>query len=474
MRNLDSDADVAAPSIPAMHTPLVDRDLPLWRMVLTLAVPWWIQHFLNLAVTLTDAYLAGNHLDIAGEANVAVQAAQTTANYLMWFISHMASFVSVGATALVARFWGARDRASAMRATHQALLLAVGFGALGTVVGLVLVPDLMRLLQPREEAAALAAAYLRPIIVALTLQLIETIGLQCLVGAGDTVSGMCVMSGVAIINLPLAWAFCHGTGWFPELGFVGIATGTAVSHGIGAVVVFILLLIGRLGLQLTLHEFRPDFAMMHRLLRISVPAGIDNLSVAGAQLWFLSIVNQLENAASAAHGIALRWEGLGYLTGNAFSVAAMTLVGQNLGARKPDQAARSGWVTLGLGCLAMCTMGVVFYVLAGPMFALFCPRPEQHEIIHQGVPVLRLVAFGMPSAAACFILAGALRGAGDTRVPILFSWVGFFAVRIPLAYWLTSQFGLIGAWWAMLIDLSVRGVAFFFRFRGGRWKWLRV
>src|SRR5262249_44880167 len=146
---------------------------------------------------------------------------------------------------------------------------------------------------------------------------------------------------------------------------------------------------------------------------------------------------------------ALGWEALGYLPGMAFGTAAMTLVGQNLGAGRPEMAARSGWVAFGMGCGLMSLMGVVFAVLAEPMFAQFCPSPDQQPIIAAGVPVLRLVAVGMPACACTIILLFALRGAGDTRVPVLFTWVGFLFVRIPLAYLLTAdqlELGVLGTW----------------------------
>ena len=223
----------------------------------------------------------------------------------------------------------------------------------------------------------------------------------------------------------------------PALRFEGIALGTALSNLLGGVVVLTVLARGRAGLGLSLRLLRPDWSLMRRLLRISVPAGIDSLSVVVGQLWFLTIVNGLGDTASGAHGIALRWEALGYLSGAAFGTAAMTLVGQNLGARQPRQAARSGWVAFGLGAAMMCTMGLVFFVLAPQMFALFCGGPEQEPVIEAGVPVLRLVAFAMPALACCIIFTYALR-AGDTRVPLLFTWIGFLGVRIPLAYLLTS------------------------------------
>src|SRR5207248_5781329 len=140
-----------------------------------------------------------------------------------------------------------------------------------------------------------------------------------------------------------------------------------------------------------------------RLLRVSVPAAVDSLSVVVGQLWFLSIINGLSDAASGAHGIALGWEALGYLSGMAFGTAAMALVGQNLGAGRPDRAARSGWVAFAMGLTVMVLMGATFFTLAPGMFWLFNHNPEQAPVIAMGVPVLRLVAFAMPALACSMI-----------------------------------------------------------------------
>jgi putative MATE family efflux protein len=408
---------------------------------------------------------------------VAYQSAQTTAGYLSWFLSSFTVLVAVGATAVVARHVGAGEWEMANRAAHQALLLAALFGLAGSIAGLIGVDWLVWALQLRGLAAEYAAAYLRPIFLALTWQMIESVGLACLAGAGDTLTGMWVLSGVAIINLPLSWAFCLGWGPFPELGFVGIAVGTACSQVLGSLAVLGVLTRGRAGLRLQRRFWHLDRELMGRILRVSVPAGVDSLSVVVWQLWFLSIVNRLGLAASAAHGIAIQWEALGYLSGGAFASAAMTMVGQSLGAGSPQRARQAGWVAFAWGCAVMCLMGVVFYTLAEPMFRLFCPYPEQEPIIRAGVPVLRLIAYAMPVLASCIIFTGALRGAGDTRVPVLFTWVGFLGVRIPLAYWFTGphwQLGLLGAWYAMVSDLVVRGIAFLVRFARGRWYLYRV
>jgi Na+-driven multidrug efflux pump len=141
-----------------------------------------------------------------------------------------------------------------------------------------------------------------------------------------------------------------------------------------------------------------------------------------------------------------------------------------------------------MGAAAMCFMGVLFVLLARPMFQVFCPDEAQAGIVEAGVPVLRLIACAMPALACHIVFTAALRGAGDSRVPVLFSWFGFLGVRIPLAYLLTApqvdlgalgvipgaNWGLFGAWVAMCADLWVRGTFFAIRFAGGRWKKIEV
>jgi putative MATE family efflux protein len=383
----------------------------------------------------------------------------------------------VTSTALVARLTGAGERRKAVLVTNQALLLAGVLGLAGTALGLAVLTPGLRLLGLEGPAAVYAADYLRPQLLLLVLPVLGAAGIACLVGAGDTRTGLGVLGGVALLNLPLAWLFFHGLGPLPGCGFAGIGLGTAVSQALGGLAVLAVLLRGRAGLRLRPRLLRPRLGLLRRLLRVSVPAAADTLSMQAGYLCFVGIVNGLGDVAAAAHGIALTWEALGYQLGSAFGTAAIALVGQHLGAGRPDRATRSGWVAFALGAGLMTAMGAVCFALAGPMFELFCPHPGQGPIVAAGVPVLRLVAFAMPALAANMILVSALRGAGDTRVPMLITWVGFFGVRIPLAVLLTRPalgLGLLGAWLAMFADLHVRGLLVLGRFVGGRWQQFRV
>jgi putative MATE family efflux protein len=461
---------------------LVPDPRPVWRQVIYLAWPVLAQQALVFSVGIYDSYLAGNNVPADISKHVAYQAAQGNISYLTWFISSYTVLVSVGSTAMVARFVGARDWQQANRAVQQSVLLSVVLGLAGGGGGWLIAPTVLEWLNLSGDAKQFTVEFLRPLLALLVFQVLEQAGIHCLIGAGDTRTGPIVSGLVALLNIPMAWGLFHGTGPLPPLGFTGIAFGTAFSHVIGSLVVLGVLLRGKNGLRLHWRGLRPDPSLMYRLLRISVPAAVDSLSLVLGQLWFLSLVNQIGTGPTrdyvvAAHGHAIRWEGLGYLSGKAFGVAAMALVGQNLGAHRSEQARRSGWTSVLLGGAFMSLMGCVFFVLAEPMFRLFSPGEHQQPVIQIGVPVLRLVAFAMPALACANILNDALRGAGHTRTPVLITWSGFLGVRIPLAYWLTQgspNLGLLGAWWAMFADLHVRGALFLWLFARGRWQQTRV
>lgn len=450
---------------------------PVWVQVLVLTWPVLIQQWLIISVMLFDRILAGRFQDVTAEEQLASQAAQTTANYLSWLISCFSVLVSAGATALVARLTGAGEHDRAVHATNQALTLAVVLGVVGTLLGMAGLPTLVNLLHLEGIAARDALAYLTPLVLFLTFQIVESAGIACLVGAGDTRTGLWVLGGVAVVNVPLTILCFRGLGPIPKLGFEGIAWGTALAHTAGALAVLGLLWRGWSGLRIVPALLRPNFALLGRLLAVSVPSAADSFSIMAAQLWFLSLVNRLDQAAASAHGIALTWEAWAYQSGAAFGVAAMTLVGQYLGARRPDLAAWSAWTAYGMGCAVMGVMGVCFFSFGREMFELVCPLPSQQPIVDAGVPVLGMIALVMPALAATMIFTQALRGAGDTLLPVVFTWVGFLVVRIPLAYWLTGSemhLGLRGAWLAMCADLIVRGCFFFARFASGRWKTKKV
>jgi putative MATE family efflux protein len=254
------------------------------------------------------------------------------------------------------------------------------------------------------------------------------------------------------------------------------------------VIVAALLIGGRAGLRPAWRWLKPDRAIIRRLLRIGVPGGADSLVVVFCHLWFVAVVNRLGDLATAAHGVAIRVESMAYMPGFAFHVAAATLAGQYLGAGDMPRAKRSSWTTLAVGGGVMSAIGLLMFSLPETMVRIFV-RADQTEVIASASSLVRIVSLTMPALAAASILGGALRGAGDTRWPLLFTLGSMLCVRIPGAYLLSQHavsvplmdwtiegagLGIVGAWYAMAIDITIRAALTAGRFKQGAWQHVKV
>jgi putative MATE family efflux protein len=450
--------------------------------MLRLALPVLAEQFLVMLVGFSDTILTGHYL---AQPHLA---AITLISYLLWLAYGLFSVVAIGATALIARFVGAGRHRLARRVANQALLVGAAVAAVAMLTGFWLADRAVLALQLEGEAAVLATRFVHYILLALPMVMLEAVGIACLRGAGDMISGLGVMAVVNAVNVAVSWLLVPGLGPLPRLGWEGLAIGTTCGYTAGGLLVLALLLRGRSGLQLHWRWLRPNTDLIRRLLRIGLPGGVDTLSVIGCQLWFLAVINQLGDLAAAAHGVAIRVESLAYLPGLAFQMAATTLAGQYLGAKEYQKARHSVLMALLVGGGMMVAAGAVFYVQAYPLACLLLGA-HQEEVARQAVPLLKTISLGMPALALTMILTGALRGAGDTRWPLLFTMIGFLGVRLPAAYWLAFPslqlpgthlvlagwgLGVLGAWYAMVSDLGVRASLVLYRFWQGGWTRVEV
>jgi Na+-driven multidrug efflux pump len=241
----------------------------------------------------------------------------------------------------------------------------------------------------------------------------------------------------------------------------------------------------RHGLRPSAVEWLPDRAWIGRILHVGIPAGVDSVANAACHLGFLSIVNRLGDVAAAAHSVAITIESLAFLPGSAFMVAAGTMAGQFLGAGDERRARRSVWQAA-LACLGlMSAAGAVFLAAADPLAGWFVGGvSRQPDVASLTARLVRIVAFAQPPLALLMVLSGGLRGAGATRLPLAVNFLGLILVRLPLAVLLSRPevplpgglaavpglgLGVVGAWYAMAADLTVRGLAMLVIFRWSRW-----
>jgi MATE family multidrug resistance protein len=440
----------------SLRTLLADHS---YRRVLALALPAVGEQLLNMAVGLFDTFMVGH---IGAEAVAAVG----LANQAVMLVTTFYAAVATGVTALVARHIGAGEPDQANRILHQGYLLGTGIGLLGSISVLALALPIMAALRAPAEVMGPGAGYLRITAATYLLAAWLFVGSAALRGAGDTRSPMLVMLVVNIINIVVAYLFIYGPGPFPALGVAGSAIGAATGRGVGGLLVTWLLWRGRGGLRLQLRRFLPDLGQIKRILNIGVPAGAEQLMMRLGMTAYITTVAALGTKAYAAHQLALQGESLAYMPGFGFAVAATTLVGQGLGARDLARARSDGYLAQRLAVILMAGMGVLFFTFPAQIIGVFIDDPE---VIQLGIWPLRLVAFSQPALATMMVLAGGLRGAGDTRATLVITAAGLWLVRLPLALLLTGPLGLLGAWIAMGVDLNLRGLGMWLRFRSGRW-----
>jgi putative MATE family efflux protein len=451
--------------------------------MMRLAWPALIEQLLNILVSLTDTYLTGNLLP-----NPAYLAAIGLMAYLMWMMFAAYAPISIGATALIARFVGAGDRSRAVRVLHQAYLVGAVFAAVSFVVLWLGGGWIVWGLQLRGTAADAATRYLTICAFVAPALMIEHIGISCLRGAGDTLSGFVIMSTVNVVNAVASYVLLQGWGPIPALGWDGLAYGTAIGHGIGACMVLALLIRGRAGLRLRWRRLRWDPSIRRRLFAVGIPGGLDMWSILACHFVFVGLVFRIGDIAQAAHGLAIRVEALAYLPGGAFAIAATTLAGQYLGAKDPAKATRSVLLALLVSGLLLTAMGAVFLFAPGALIDLFISE----ENVAAGALAARLLAvvsWAMPPLAVSMVLTGALRGAGDTRYPLVVTLVSFLCFRIPLTLvlahnyfelpwidtWLTTpEVRTIAAWWVMTSEVYIRAGLIAWRFLHGGWRQIDV
>jgi MATE family multidrug resistance protein len=436
------------------------------RDVLRLALPAMGEQLLSMMVGIVDTFLVG-HLGAAPLAAVGL------ANQWVMLATTLFASIATGSTALIARFIGARKPEDADQVLRQSVIVGALIGVIATVLGMCLARPAVMLLGAPVEIIDLSTDYLRVVSSILLFSTLMFIGNASLRGAGDTRTPLYIMMVVNALNIIVAWTAINGPFGLPKLGVVGSAMGAATGRFTGGILVIAILIRGRAGIRLRLQGLRPDGDMIRRIMRVGLPTGLEQLLFRSGQMFFARILAELGTIAYAANQVAINGWSLSFMPGFGFALAATTLVGQGLGAEDPDAAQARGYSAFRMGAALMSLVGLAFLFFPSRIVGFFTSEPE---VVAMGTMPLQVVGFIQPLLAASMVFSGALRGAGDTRFPMVVTASAIWLVRLPLAYLfaLVLSGGLLGAWAAMALDMTMRGVLNFLRFRAGRWKTLQV
>ncbi len=431
------------------------------RAVLLLAVPMVLEMVGESLFAVADVFFVSR---LGAEALAAVGLTES----VLVLVYALAFGLGMSTTAMVARRVGEKDDRGAARTAVQALVVGIVLAVILGSIGLIWAPDVLRLMGASEATVAVGATYTRIMFGGTIVIVLLFLNNAIYRGAGDATMAMRTIWLANAINIVLDPLLIFGIGPFPELGLTGAAVATTTGRGIGVLYQLWRLPRGsRLRVQRS--DVRVDFGVIRRLLRVSV-GGVGQMLIADASyVGLIRILATFGSVVLAGYVIAIRIVLFVILPAWGLSNAAATLVGQNLGARRPERAERAVWVTGGWNMAFMALVTVVFLLFADQITAPFSSDPETHAIAARA---LRIISYGYVAYAWGMVMVQAFNGAGDTATPTRVNFFIFWIFQLPLAWLLarTLGWGGDGVYWAIAIAYSAEAVVGVLLFRRGRWK----
>jgi len=438
----------------------------LSRAILLLAIPTVLEMAMESSFAVVDAFwvvrLGSDALAVVGLTEA-----------LIVLIFSVAMGLSVAASATVARRIGEKDPEGAAIASVQSIVCGVAVSMITGLAGILFAPQLLGLMHAAPEVVRLGSTYTRILLGGNASIILLFLINGVLRGSGDAAAAMRTLWLSNLINMVLDPCFIYGFAGFPKLGVAGAAVATTLGRSIGVAYQLYVLFGGRSRVALARRHLRIDWPVLRRLLEITrtstVQYGVSTLS------WLsLARINaSFCSAATTGYTLAIRIITFTILPSWGICSAAATLVGQNLGAKRPDRAERTVWLAGGYNMAFLTLIGIVFFASARFLVNLFTTDPA---VVPFATQCLQFVSLGYPFYAWGMIMEQAFNGAGDTATPTWINLGCYWVVQIPLAWWLAHRagFGPRGVYLAICSAESLLAVVSVILFRRGRWKAIQV
>ncbi|EGW48943.1 hypothetical protein HMPREF0666_03229 [Prevotella sp. C561] len=436
-----------------------------FNLIIQLSVPSILAQVTTVLMFYIDAGMVGS---LGAEPSAAIGLVEPAT----WLIFSLVSAVTMGFSVQVAHFIGANDFPKARAVMRHGYVFGLCFSLLMLLIAFLIGPRLPIWLGGGTDIQHDAMVYFLIFSCITPFHLIEYMSGAMLKVAGDMRRPsmmailMCVLD--VIFNYFLIFPTRTISLFGIELTMPGFGAGVA-GAALGSLLAFVCVALPLayyaifrspiLAWKQDIERFSWRWQYIWNALKISAPMGLQYLLMNGAQLVSTMIVAPLGNVAIAAHSFAITAESLCYMPGYGISEAATTLVGQSVGADRRDLHRSFAWMTVFLGMIVMAFMGVVMYIFAPEMIGLLSPVTAIQDL---GTSVLRIEAFAEPFFAAAIVAYSVCVGAGDTLKPSMINLGSMWLIRLTLAYCLASQYGLRGVWFAMAVELSLRGMMFIF------------
>ncbi len=432
------------------------------QQVFSLALPVVLSSLLQRSVGIVDIFLVGG----LGASSIA---AVGIAQIMVFVVMSLSWGINVGVTVQVSQLWGAGRKGDAAKAAFQAMLLAVVAALLMMLLGLSFGGHVASLLGANNEVQSILLDYTSIIFTFIFFTISINVLAGIMHGTGDTKTPLYATLIVNILHVAVAYPLIYGYLGLPKLGVKGAAIAIAISESMGA----IFLLVRSLRKQYIIGSRTLEMKYTGMTFKLGYPIFIDRLLQNAGSLVFAKVILLYGTTVYAAHQVGLAIEAFSFMPGYGIAVAAATMVGQNLGAGKPESARISAYEANRLAVVLMAGMGLVFFFFPYALLKAFTSDPE---VIKYGILYMKIVAFAQIPLAITMVVGGSLRGAGDTGFFMFATIAGMWFVRLPVAALLATvvKAEIRYVWSVMIVDWLVRMSLLLWRYRKENWGRLEI
>lgn len=434
----------------------------LGRAILLLSIPMVLEMLMESVFAVVDIYFVSK---LSADAVAVVGITES----LMTIVYAIGIGFSAAATAMVSRRIGEKDHDGASASAGQAIIVSIAASMLIAVPGIFFASDILLLMGIDRQVASVLSGYtaimLGSNVVIMLLFVINAIFRS----AGDAAISMRVLWMANILNMVLDPILIFGLGPVPALGIEGAAIATTTGRGLAVTYQFYLLFSGKRRISITVNDLRASLVLIKKLLRLSAGGIGQNLIATSSWIFLMRIISEFGNEVLAGYTIAIRVIIFFLLPSFGISNAAATLVGQNLGAGKPERAEKAVWITGLVNVIFLGIVGIFFITVPGSFVGIFT---SLDDVALVGTESLRIISYGFLAYGVGMVLINSLNGAGDTLTPAWINFFCFWLIEIPLAYYLAMKMNLDqkGVFWAIVIAETLLTLTAAVIFSRGKWK----
>ena len=436
------------------------------KAIVLLAIPMVLEMLMEGLFAIVDAYWVSK-ISVNALATVGLTESVITLVY------SLAIGLSAAATATVARRVGEKRPDLASRAAMQATILAVFIAVLIGVPGYIYADDILRIMGGEEDLIAECSSYTKIMFGTNVVIMLIFLFNAVFRGAGNAAYAMYALWISNGINIVLDPILIFGWGPFPEMGIEGAAIATSIGRGTGVLFQMVILLRGVGIVKMTFKQISIHWVTMKKLIDVALGGTFQYIIMSASWIFLMRIIAEFGAEAMAGYVTAIRIIIFTFMPLWGLSNAAATLVGQNLGAKKPERAEESAWQTAHFAMMVLVAIAIILFVFA-PFFLPFFNPAE--AVVNAGVLTLRIFCVSYIVFGYGLVLSQSFNGAGDTKTPTKINFVCFWLIEIPLGYLLAIGlgWGLAGVCWAVAIAEAIMSFTFIWLFRKGKWKTVEI